>query len=266
MPANPSSGHKAQPQLYPVVDIFSIDDLKNNYLFGLLGDFVDPNTKCPPGDDYFDYHLTAAIGYVEMILNIKITPTRIVDEQHDYDIQDYRHFGYLQCNQWPVLEFERLAAVYPTRTEIFEFPVSWIRGKLQHGIIQIVPQSGTISQVILGQGGAFLPTIYSKLSVLPNLWHVDYIVGFAGGKIPPDVKDAVMKRAAINVLHQAGELIGGLGINSFSVSIDGLSQSTGLNKGTGNIFAHRIAAYQKELEDLLKAQKSFWKGIKMASI
>ncbi len=266
MATNPSSGHNPQPQLYPVVDLFDPEELKDNYLFGIVNQIKDPATDCAPKDGFYEFHLRNAIGYVETCLNIKITPTEIIDEQHNYNIADYRNFGWINLYQWPVLEVTRLSAIYPTSSEVFEFPISWVRGKHNHGIIQIVPQSGTISQVILGQGGAFLPTIYSKLSVLPNLWHVDYITGFAPGKVPPDVKDAVMKRAAIQVLHIAGELIGGLGITNYSIGMDGLSQSTGLNKSQGNIFAFRINQYQQELEDILKKLKSYWKGIKMASL
>lgn len=261
-----SQSHKSQAQLYPVVELFDADELKNNYLFGITGQIKDPVTDCPPADDFYDFHLRNAIGYIEQRLNIKLTPTDIIDEQHDYDVLEYRNFGWIQLNQWPVLEVKSISSFFPTSVKIFDYPLDWVRGKFQHGIIQLVPQAGSINTIIIGQGGQFLPLVHSRLTSLPNFWHVDYVAGFAPGKVPPDVKDAVMKRAAIAILNIAGELVGGLGVTNFSLNIDGLGQSTGLNKSGGNIFSFRIKQYQEELEDSIKQLSGYWKGMKMSVI
>ena len=129
MPANPSNGHTPQPQLYPIVEIFSIDSLKDNYLFGI--EVKDPVTDCPPKDAFYQFHIRNAIAYVERELNIKISPTEIVDEQHDYDLRDYRNFGFLQLNQWPVLKVNKFYAVYPLLSSIF--PSKLICGPVMFG-------------------------------------------------------------------------------------------------------------------------------------
>ena len=42
--------------------------------------------------------------------------------QHDYYILEYRNFGWIQLNQWPVIEVNRVSSFFPTSVKIFARP------------------------------------------------------------------------------------------------------------------------------------------------
>src|SRR5690606_21040030 len=80
----------------------------------------------------------------------------------------------------------------------------------------------------------------------PNYWKQEYITGF--DVIPIDIIQAIGIMAAINVFTIIQDsLLGGAGIASKSVGIDGLSQSVSLN--SKGIYANRIEQYSTMLDD-----------------
>jgi hypothetical protein len=104
---------------------------------------------------------------------------------------------------------------------------------------------------------------YGAGGQIPCYWSMEYITGF--DTIPNDILHVIGMIASIQILatlsdmlmgnRQAGESGAGIGwgINSKSISIDGLSQS--LSSGASNgVFNARIKLYQQQLGDLAQRQ------------
>jgi hypothetical protein len=254
-------GSKTQPTIQPIdTSIVDVDEFKAVYLFGVP---IKDAEGCEPENIFFEQHLKRAIAWVETQLQIKVSPTVFTGERHDYYVNEYAHFAYVQLHHWPVVCVNRLEARYPSETLLLEFPLEWIKLEPLHGQIQLVPEAGSLSHIILGQGSSYLPLVtYRISSYLPALWHVDYTAGFEKGKVPEDILGLIYKKAAIDVLYTAGELIGGPGVTSTSLGLDALSESKSYSKGSGNIYSHRIQNYQEELTNDLSVLKDYWKGIR----
>jgi hypothetical protein len=82
------------------------------------------------------------------------------------------------------------------------------------------------------------------------MWYIDYVAGYPIGRIPQDIRDAVAKIAAIDVLGIAGDAILA-GVASLSTSVDGLSESTSTTVSTNStLYQGHINQYQKEVDAL----------------
>ena len=220
--------------------------IQKTYLTGL--DFVDQQGNSFPSQWYVQ-HINNAIVQFERFTKIHVLRRTITDEKHDYFVEDYQLFAFIQLYEWPVISVDKVAAVYPTGQFIFEFPVEWVRLTREHGQMQLVPTQGTLSQVILGRGGSYLPILYQGMGYLPQLFRIDYTTGFEDGKIPWDILDAISKLACISMLTVAGETIFPPGVSNISAGIDGLSQGIGIvnNGQLPPVFAGRINSYRTEL-------------------
>lgn len=247
----------------------SPDMLQKNYLSGL--DFVDKEGQPIPAS-FYAHHISTAAATVERITKVNVLRRTITDERHDYHVSDYQLFAFLQLFEYPVISVESVSAVYPTGQTIFEFPLEWVRLTKEHGQIQLVPTQGTLSQVILGRGGSYLPLLFAGMGYLPQLFRINYTAGFEDGKIPMDLVDAVSKLAAINVLSQLGQTIFPPGVTSISSGIDGLSQSVGImnNGQLPPVFSGLISSYRTELygdgrsmTGLLKDITDHYRGLMM---
>lgn len=247
--------------------------LKEHYLLGLT--FIDESGNEYP-DSWYEQKIAVAISHFEHHSQMSVLPNVVENEGHDYYINDYEQFAFIQLYQWPIIETRDtpvVRAVYPTGQYITTFPREWIRPLPMHGQIQLVPTQGTLSQVLLGRGGSYLPIIYQGLGYLPILFQVDYTSGFDTGKVPQLILDAIAKLAAIEVLSVMGDTVRPAGVTSQSLGVDGLNESTGFQNSTeyAPIFSGRIAQYQRELfgdprlgtDGLFNQLKSFYRGINM---
>jgi len=224
----------------------TVDHLKQNFLIGLLQYLVDPDTGEPFPDDFFAHHVGHALNEFQRRTFVNIVPTLIQDEIHDYNMQDYVRYAFLKLNEAPIKRVVKIRIVYPTGVDVTEFPPEWARIQ-GPSTIQIVPTAGTLSQIILGRGGAYLPLIYEGgLGFLPHLFHIDYEVGFANNKFPAECEEAVLKMATIEVLTVASDLIYGPGVAGVGTGIDGYSQNMSL---TMPLFKARIDKFTADLQD-----------------
>ena len=236
--------------------------LKNVYLKGL--GFVD-ELGAEYEDEWYEHFLNVAIDRFTEYTNVDVLPIDHAAELHDYYINDYQQYAYLQLYHYPVIkktldpphliegntitQSPYVAAVYPTGQTVTVFPAEWVRVDIKHGNLQLVPTQGSLSQVILGQGGSYLPILYQGLGYLPQLFQVTYTSGFETGLVPKTVIDAIAKMATIDLLTVVGDTIRPTGITSQSYSIDGMSQSRGFQNSPefAPVFSGRIAQLQREL-------------------
>lgn len=243
-------------------DVLDVDYLKDNYLFGI--ELKDAKGNELP-DKAVQTHIRNAIAWLEREIQIKIAPYPIEGEPHDYYINDYANYAYLTLYNYPVSEVTGLSAQYPNQSVIYDFPVEWIHLDAMHGQVRLVPAQGSLSQVVLGQTGNFLPLLQTT-GYLPQLFRASYVAGFPNGEIPDDIFDVVGKRAAIAVLHLIGEQIGGLGVSNLSLGLDGISQSVGTTKQNGNVFGGRIMEYREELREQVVSLRQYWKGMRLTVV
>ena len=95
----------------------------------------------------------------------------------------------------------------------------------------------------------------------------DMTIAYTLHTVDPLLIKAIGLTAAISPLDIAGDLIAGAGIGSFSVGVDGLSQSIATTaSATSAGYGARIISYQKQLKDTIAALKAKYRTINIFSV
>lgn len=238
--------------------ILTVPQLLDRYLFGVnLTDDAGERFS----DASFQFYILAAIRWMEKQLDIPILPTVFV-EKHDYYRNDYEMFNLIRLDNYPVIDVEEFRVQYPSGQNVIIFPNEWLRVNLPEGHVQIVPTAGTLSDILIGQGGSFLPAIYNGMDYLPQLFEITYAAGF--DSVPEDILHCIGMMAALGPLDIFGDLLGGAGIATLSLSMDGLSQNIGTTSSamfTG--YGARINDYLKIMKEQIPNLKRYYKGIRL---
>lgn len=245
-----------------LLGLLTVQQLKARYLFG-----VDTTNDAGRelDDAVYQHYIIAAIRSIEHDLDIAILPTAFT-EAHDYYRGDYEAFSLLQLDNYPVISVEAFRVQYPSGQTVVEYPAEWLRLDRAKGTLQIVPTAGTLSEFVIGQGGSYLPAIYSGMAYLPQLFHVEYTAGFGAGQVPRDIIDIIGKVASLGPFNIFGDLVAGAGIANLSLSIDGLSQSIGTTSSATNAgYGSRIIQYLKEIKAALPILRRYYKGIRFVA-
>lgn len=284
-----SSYSEAQPgALNPALEIISIEDLKTFYLFGL--DLTNDRGE-PYPDSLYEFWIKGAVSWLERKLDIPILPVVIEEERHDYYRDDYDKYIYIQLNRYPLISIEEVKMVLPGDQVVQVFEKSWLHPERHSGQLQLVPGTGTAGSILLGASGAWLPLIYGNNKFVPDAFRVKYTAGFgpappgswgfAPGTNPPSVShpdpqldrypdiiaELVGKVASFGPLNIAGDLLGGAGIASQSISIDGLSQSFNTtSSATSAGYGARLIQYNKELKDQIPTLYRHYHGNRVIAV
>lgn len=224
-----------------VESIITPKQLKERYLFGI--EIVDNQGNELP-DKTIQNYINNAISMLEHDLGIYILP-RDIEEQKDYQANDYFQWGYLQLNYSPVIYLTDLKIAYlrdfnnlTNQLEdeaILDIPKEWIRLSGDEGnILRLVPNNKFPARLQVEAGGSFFPELFRRHGHVPDLWIVNYKVGFKDGKIPVLINQAIGYIASLQALSIAGNLVLGAGIAGSSLSIDGLSQSVQTTQSAEN--------------------------------
>jgi hypothetical protein len=233
----------------PALDIMTVDTLKSVFLFGLdlTNDFGEKAS-----DEFFAFYIRAAISWLEIYLDVAIIRRQITDERYDFIKQDYYKYVWLTLRTGPILSVDEVRLVLPTNQEVITYDPSWIHLRKESRQVNIVPGNGQLSSVLLGSSGAWLPIVYGWHDFLPDVFRVNYTVGYAPGTVPPKLLEMIGKLAAFGPLNVFGDITLGAGLQATSLSLDGLSQSvTTTNSSTNAGFGARILEYGKELKQEL---------------
>jgi hypothetical protein len=254
--------------------ILSKQELLDYYLFGL--DLTDDEGN-PFPDGMYDWGIRFAIDWIEKELDIKVRPTQIT-ERYDYWRRDYQEYVFMKLRQGPVIDdlqgatlpdptLTTVKVMWPSNVEVLEFDQSWIQIREDIGHINIIPATGTLSQVLLTAGGAFLPLIASGRDFVPNLYEIQYTAGFRTGEVPMDIRELIGKKAAFAPLNVAGDLLGGAGIASQSIGVDSLSQSFSTTSSATNAgYGARLLQYEREIKEQLPTLRRYYKGIRLTVV
>lgn len=266
----------------PALDILTIDELKTYYLFGV--DLTDDNGR-PYPDSLFAHYIKAAVDWLEDDLLIQIKRQVYEEEMHDFYKGDYNKYIWIQLNNHPVISIENVKLVLPGEQVVQVFEKDWIRIERHSGQLQLVPGTGTAGSILLGASGAWLPLIYGNNKFIPDTFRVSYTAGFGKPpegsfgftpgsnpdsvskpdpkleKVPHKIKEVVGKLASLGPFNIAGDLLGGAGIASQSIGIDGLSTSFSTTSSATNAgYGSRILQYQKELKQEIPRLRAIYHG------
>jgi len=249
-------------------------ELLDYYLFGV--DLTNDDGE-PYPDGLYDWSIHFAIAWLEKELDLHLRPT-VFTERYDYWRRDYQEYVFIKLRNGPVIDdltgatlpdtdLTRVKVMWPSNVEVLEFDQQWIQIREDIGQLNIVPAAGTISQVLYTAGGSFLPLVAEGRDFVPNLFEITYTAGFRVGEVPMDLRELIGKKAAIAPLNIAGDLLGGAGIASQSIGIDGLSQSFNTTSSATNAgYGARILQYEREIKEQLATLKRFYKGIRMVAV
>lgn len=235
-------------------------EMISDYLYGL--DLTDDNGT-PYPDSMFVTAIRQATAAAERVLDISISPVDILSpkpERHDYHLPDYVQFATFKLDKRPVREVVSVKAIYPGNdTPIIDFPADWIQLTIPESArIELVPAIGSLANYI----GQRIPLIHGRgAQLFPGLFHIEYRAGFVAGEVPYDIKHLVSLLASFNILNPAGDLLGGAGVASYSLSMGGLSQSISTTSSATNAgYGSRLIQYDKEIKRLLPAIRNAYHG------
>lgn len=221
---------------------------------------IDSNGTPVPTSVY-QYFLNAAIDYIAQESKVHVYPFTVLSEPHDYWVEQYMFWSQFKVYHYPVLSVQSITAVYPTGEVILLFPSTWVKCYPNAGQIMLVPTAGTLSQVLIGQGGSYLPLLDGRLSYMPQLFQLSYTAGFNLNAVPLMVNQAIGCKAALSMLALANNMAMEPGIGSKMISIDGLSQSTQVISGPYGPYSGMYRIYNEQLALHLQTLKDNYQGV-----
>lgn len=272
-------------QLDPALSLLTVDELKTNYLFGL--DLTD-DAGTPFPDSLYAHFIKAAVRWMEDKLDIPILPTVITEEKHDFFADDWDKFIMIELTRHPVISVESVKMVMPGNQVVHVFRKDWISLQRFEGHVNLVPGPAGSSTIALGFNQWFFPWMNRSVNKwIPDVFRVAYTAGFGlppegsygfvpGSepasvshpdpvldKFPIDIKELVGKVASFGPLNIAGDLLGGAGVASQSISIDGLSQSFNTTSSATNAgYGARLIQYRQEIKDWVPTLQKYYHGVK----
>lgn len=250
-------------------EIMSSAEMRSIYFYGIK--IQDRSGQSLPNDTY-SFFLSAAQKEIEKYLGIKLQK-QIIEESLDFYLDEFKSWGYIQTTYPCVKPFKATGFLGSVRQ--LDYPPGWLTsrktsdGETYFRRMFVVP---TQSAEVTTQGASILYsgvlpyTSLTSFRNIPNYWSVTYCTGF--GKIPLDLADLIGKVAAIGIFNIAGDIaLGQSALASYSLSIDGLSQSISTtNSATNAAYGARIINYQKEIKESLNKLRSYYKGITVSSM
>lgn len=251
--------------------VMSTEELLANYLFGV--NLNAENQQFP--NEYLEFYIKAAMDEIESTFNLKLI-RQIVTETRDYRVEDYNTFGYLRLS-YPCVKAISLVGKFGD-TEQISYPKEWLSTKrsseepaMYWRNLHILPNVGGTTNSHGSAGVTFngifgANLLWRSRQYIPNYWHVRYLTGFE--KIPSDLLNVLGKIAAKNILHIAGDIIlGSAGIASYSLSLDGLSQSISTTSSATNAgYGARITQYNEEIKTIMPILQQKYRGFSIAAL
>lgn len=246
--------------------LISPSELQELYLFGIPSS-TDDGRKMP--SDTIKRQIIAAQKRFENLFSIKLAK-QVVEESRDFTRQEWDVWGYVKTT-YPVMYPDRLKGYINDACQV-NYPHEWLSVKKTKEVavfrnIYVIPNSAGVEGAQMTQNSIVYNGVYPHLgwfgkSYIPNYWRMKYITGWDSDELPEDLTDVIAKYAAINVLAIISDFLYGVGIQSISVSLDGVSQSTPLTKGGQyGMFSSRIKLYIDDINAQMENMKFVYKGI-----
>lgn len=241
--------------------LISPAELRERYMWGVSVKNQD-GSEIP--DNILKYYILAAQEEISHFLNLKLKK-QVINEQLDFNQTDWKRWGYLKCT-YPVVCPMSLQGFLNTVKQI-DYPTEWLSskkindgGELHHRNLYTIPAGNSTAHSSAVIYSGIIPQLGLVGSQsIPNYWTVKYVTGF--DVIPRDIIEVVGKAAAINMFHISGDLILGAGIASFSLGLDGLSQSISSTSSATNAgYGARIIGYSNDIKRQMPLLKDYYRG------
>lgn len=256
-PASGTGGHDIEPGFLRFGGIPTVQNVKDNYLFGIP--LRSALTKQDLPDSTIQDSIIKAISEIEHSIKLFISPVTIKQERHNYAWNEfYFAFGFLTLNHRPILEVQKLEVSIPSSTDVenlVEWPTQWLKVYNEFGTLQLVPLTGSGSVLVTQvSGGASFPVRLFNANNFPQFWAVTYRVGMEVDKIPYAIRELIEVISALNILSMLSPII--FPYNSYGISMDGLSQS--VSTPGPQWFAARIQTLTDRKQELMGAIRSYY--------
>lgn len=246
--------------------LVSPSELRENYLFGIPVCTTDGRKISP---QTMKQQIIAAQKKFERIFSIKLN-RQVIEENRDFIRQEWEVWGYVKFT-YPIVYPDNLKGYISEAMQV-NFPKEWLSIKITESVavwrnLYLIPNSSSAHGAEMTQNSivynGVLPALnYLGRNYIPNYWRLKYITGWKAGEVPEDLMDIICKYAAINILAIIGSYLYGVGISSWSVSLDGVSQSTPFSRGGKyGMFSDRIQLYIEQINDAIENMKYIYSGI-----
>jgi len=206
-------------------------------------DFTDSELK--------DY-INISVNEAEVLINTLIYSERKV-QMFPMDANLTKSWFYLQTSD-PVVQLNALSLVGADQGNVFTFPAAWVSmGRAAQKQLNLIPilSSASTQSVSGGEGNAFSWPYFSRIlgvNWIPSFIQVDYITGIVKpnqlGQTPVVINELLGVIVTLRILSM---LLAVLISTSQSLSVDGLSQSSGISP---SFIGERIAFMEKRRYDL----------------
>ncbi len=194
--------------------------------------------------------------WVEGILYLRFNE-QIIRENIPFTRTEWNTWGHIKTT-FLVKKALQLDGFYNQIKQI-GYPAEWLNIRIEQSSLEfdkatlyrqihIVPSGTTGNATSSGivYNGVTPFALWLGLSYIPSYWVASYVTGFQ--KVPMELIDIVGKLAAIQLLTQLGDTYLGVGMSSYSISLDGLSQNTSLIKsGEYGIYGARIKQFMNDI-------------------
>lgn len=240
--------------------LLSPQELSDIYLFGIP---IKDRNGALISNETFKFYISAAQEQLENYLALKFKK-QVYTETLSYAAEEFYNWSYLRTT-YPVV-CPLLLEGFLNTTKQVTYPKEWLTAKkssdgtLYHRNLYIVPAGNAtgLTQAQLFTG--LIPNLsYLGLARIPNYWNVTYVTGFS--KVPYQLVDIVGKLASLNIFCLSGDLILSPGIASFSLGIDGLSQSMSAKAYDGRIQSMLTDLTQRLLPEARDYYRGFLFGV-----
>lgn len=248
----------SQPGFSRAEPILTPEQLKQRYLFGIK--LQDEKGNDMPRE-VIQHHISAAISYLEHKMDIIIAPTQFV-EDYDYRQVDYTNFNFLQLKHRPLASMEALKAQFPNNVELVTYPKEWFVLEKEAAQIQLSPQTGSMSGLIVTSAGTYVPLLFGTRDHWPHLFRVEYTAGFCADQVPIIINEMIGMQAAIRIFEIMGDILHGAGISSESVGLDAASISKQLTASANySAFSARITGYKEQMKEYIATVRNHYNAI-----
>lgn len=253
--------------------VINPSEVLQNYLFGIP---ICNSQGLELTSDIIASRILTAQQWVEGILYLKLNE-QIIRETSNFVKTEWDRWGFVKTS-YNVKVPLQLEGFYNKIKQI-SYPSEWLNIRFEQSsltfdedhlfrTIHIVPSgtTGTTTSDGVIFNGTTPFVLFLGLQYIPNYWVSTYITGFQ--KTPQMLIDMVGKLAAIQLLAMLGDTQFGVGMSSYSISLDGLSQNTTLLKSAEyGIYGSRIKQYMADIfgingvGGMMEAAKAKYRGV-----
>lgn len=220
-----------------------------------------------------DFYIKQAQNEIEKFLSIKLLK-QVQEDRDDFYRNEFNGKGFVKTKY--TVNTPLLLQGYLGNFMQINYPTAWLTANKTDGYgsarqMIVVPNSNVSDFVTSAAvyGGSVIPYLgILNGDQIGNYWKKRYITGWSCEDIPAVIMGIIGKFASIGVFNILGDIaLGTAALASYSLSIDGLSQSISTtNSATNAAYGARILNYQKEVKETLDKLFTSFRGVTFTSI